>query len=118
MKASKVLKIFAPHAAVVLDYPNGRLCRYNNYRLASPFGKMHPDAQTPIGEFPHPTIAQLSPKEYASKRSQYGECVRKVLQSGQTDSNFMQLLGLLIEPALSAYYWHIAPPGLKGIMEK
>jgi len=111
------LKFFSPQGWMLMRYPSGQLARYKDYRILLPFGDKTPSNDVPIGVFPHKAIKRLSPRQYLEKRKQYYECVRRVLADEAEKSDFFNLLGLLMEPSLSAYYWYISPPGLRKQME-
>lgn len=109
------LVLYAPWGAVTISRVGGHLSRFEDYTRLPPFPEA-PKANTPIGVFPHPTIASLSPAEYKARRQQFLQATDELLETGTVSDVYRRLWCLLLEPALAPYYWSIAPRFLRELM--
>ena len=110
------LIVNAPHAAVTVCFPSGELARYENIGRLKRLGEKTPEPGSPVGLFPHPTVAGLKPSEYAEKRRGLFRLTEKILKSGSVPEDYAQLWCLMMEPSLAPYYWTISPNFLREIL--
>jgi hypothetical protein len=108
--------LLAPLGRLTLRYPDGWLARYDDFRFANPLRGKGVRPGDPIGFFPHPTIATISPKEYLEYRLLLSRRTLDLLAEASFDDELKRLWGLLMEPALAPYYWLISPPYLRRFL--
>jgi hypothetical protein len=109
------LVLYAPWACATICRADGQLARFEDYTRLPPFHGA-PKANTPIGVFPHPTIAKLTPAEYKARRQQLLLETDTLLDTGTVSDTYRRLWCLLMETALAPYYWSIAPRYLREIL--
>jgi hypothetical protein len=112
--AHLVLK--APWSCLTITHPGGALARYEDFTKIAPLAGRTPAAGTPIGVFPHPTVAGLSVKEYTARRRQLLQETDGLIASGVVSDAYRRLWCLLMEPAFAPFYWHMAPRFLREIL--
>jgi hypothetical protein len=108
--------LLAPLGGVTLRYPDGLLARYDDFRFANPLQSKGVKPGDPIGFFPHPTIAAITPKKYLEYRRVLSQKTLGLLAEAEFDDDLKRLWGLLMEPALAPYYWLISPPYLRRFL--
>lgn len=108
--------LLAPLGRVTLRYPDGLLARYDDFRYANPLHSKGIKPGDPIGFFPHPTIAAITPKRYLEYRQLLSRRMLGLLAEGDFDDELKRLWGLLMEPALAPYYWLISPAYLRQFL--
>lgn len=108
--------LLAPLGRVTLRYPDGLLARYDDFCYANPLHSKGVKPGDPIGFYPHPTIAAITPKKYLEYRKLLSQKTLGLLADAEFDDDLKRLWGLLMEPALAPYYWLISPPYLRRFL--
>ncbi|MFM7056323.1 MAG: hypothetical protein ACKO2P_05305, partial [Planctomycetota bacterium] len=108
--------LLAPFGRITLRYPDGLLVRYEDYRHSNPLRDRGILPGSPIGIFPHPTIAAISPRDYLAYRRLLSQKMLGLFAGSEFDDEMKRLWGLLMEPALTPYYWLIGPRCLRTFL--
>jgi hypothetical protein len=105
--------LFPPFALLTLNWVNGTVAEYADFRYTRPWPLQARPA--PVGLFPHPAIASLSVEEYRWARAdllaRYDDLF-EALRAGasfKSGGAFGTLLHQLLEPALLPFYRTLAP---------
>jgi hypothetical protein len=107
------IPLFAPFAAMTLEWRTGTLVAYRDLR----YERLWEPIEDPVGTFPHEAVARLRRSEYLERRGQllamYDELLDTLAAGGSFDAawsaRFSELLRTLMEPALVPYYGALAP---------
>ncbi len=104
LRKEEKIKIYRPYSKFVVKFGTGKIVNYVDYTFEDEF--LNTDWETPIGEFPHDSIAEFTRKKYSEMRysliSQYDKVV-KDLQTGpmkKADREFRDQFFSLCEPSL------------------
>lgn len=110
------LIVLAPELAITLTYPDGMLARLEHLSCLQVLGEKTPASGSPIGLFPHPSVASLNTAQYAARRLQFLQFTESILQTREVHPDYKRLFGLLLEPSLAPYYWYYAPKFIREFM--
>lgn len=110
------LIVLAPELAITLTYPDGRLARLEDVSSLKVLGEKTPGSGSPIGLFPHPSVATLKTAQYSARRIQFLQFTEGILQNQDVHPDYKKLFGLMIEPSLAPYYWYYAPKFIRDFM--
>lgn len=109
--------VYPPHARLTIEYPSGRLVEYLDLTQ-----KISSES---VGEYPHPTIANLSIKEILAKKADFFSMTEAIIPLlGRTPINteelgivnkYTDLANTLIEPSLRPFYRELNPALFKWL---
>lgn len=114
-EAGRETQLFPPFATFTLDWQTGCPVEYVHLK----FKNVWPEQRwmQPAGVFPHPAVAQLSPEQYRTKRTEllqmYDEMLDMLAKADafprEWTERFSELLRLLMEPGLESYLRALGP---------
>jgi hypothetical protein len=105
--------IFPPFAMMTINYANGLPVEWVDLRYSRPWPSSPPVG--PVGEHPHPAVADLTVGEYGAQRDRlfalYDELAEALLagEPFARQDEFGVVFGTLAEPGLMPYYRAVAP---------
>ncbi len=115
-KTEATFQLFPPHAMLSFDFQTNRLLQFSDFSARPPFGTDTPASASPIGVFPHPQIAKLKPSDYGKQRQNFEQLVAQLSVGDALSEELKTMFAMLMEPAFASYYWLIAPPEIRAIM--
>jgi len=108
LNKNEKIKLYRPLVKFVIDGNTARVVNYVDYSVIDEFPES--DWQEPIGEFPHPEIAEMTLENYKKNRNEliekYDEIITDFLENKKDEQlwgEFSQKFYQLCEPALLPY---------------